>query len=146
VVEPLELRGTEVAGSPAAGWRSTAPDVLALVDQVRHPTLLARETVDRATTTAFPGLAGVLPGIGRYDPLDWGLGFEIRDGKAPHWTGEANSARTVGHFGGAGTFAWHDPEVSVSCVALTDRPFDQWALQAWPRLSDLVLDSLTNSR
>ena len=50
--------------------------------------VLAPETMDRATTVAFPGLAGVLPGIGRFDPLDWGLGFEIRDGKAPHWTGD----------------------------------------------------------
>jgi CubicO group peptidase (beta-lactamase class C family) len=139
VLEPLGLTATVVSGSPAAGWRSTASEVLALVDQVRRPTLLAPETMARAVTVAFPGLAGVLPGFGRYDPLDWGLGFEIRDGKAPHWTGAANGPRTVGHFGGSGTFAWCDPEAATSCVALTDRPFDQWALQVWPELSDLVL-------
>ncbi len=145
VVEPLGLGGTRVAGSPAAGWHSTAPDVLALIEQVRDPTLIAPETMTRATTTAFPGLAGVLPGIGRADPLDWGLGFEVRNGKSPHWTGTRNSAATVGHFGGAGTFAWHDPDAEVSCVALTDRPFGDWALQAWPRLADLVLGTLTIS-
>jgi CubicO group peptidase (beta-lactamase class C family) len=139
VRQPLGLSATEITGSPAAGWRSTAPDVRALVDQVRRPTLLAPETMARATTVAFPGLAGVLPGIGRHDPLDWGLGFELRDAKAPHWTGTANSPRTVGHFGGSGTFAWHDPRAQVSCVALTDRDFGDWALRAWPKLSDLVL-------
>ncbi len=139
VLEPLGLTATVVSGSPAAGWRSTASEVLALVDQVRRPTLLAPETMARAITVAFPGLAGVLPGFGRYDPLDWGLGFEIRDGKAPHWTGAANSPRTVGHFGGSGTFAWCDPEADTSCVALTDRRFGDWALQVWPELSDLVL-------
>lgn len=139
VLEPLGLAGTVVTGSPAAGWRSTATDVLTLIVQGRRPTLLAPETMTRATTVAFPGLAGVLPGIGRFDPLDWGLGFEIRDGKVPHWTGTHNSPRTVGHFGGTGTFAWCDPDAATSCVALTDRPFDEWALQVWPELSDLVL-------
>ena len=139
VLEPLDLTATVVVGSPAAGWHSTADDVLSLIRQVRRPTLLAPETVARATAVAFPGLAGVLPGIGRFDPLDWGLGFEIRGDKAPHWTGTANSPGTVGHFGGAGTFAWSDPDADTSCVALTDRPFDQWALQVWPELSDLLL-------
>jgi len=139
VLDPLGLTATVVTGSPAAGWCSTAGDVLALIEQVRRPTVLAPETMARATTVAFPGLAGVLPGIGRYDPLDWGLGFEIRDAKAPHWTGSGNSPRTVGHFGGSGTFAWCDPAADSSCVALADRGFGDWALQVWPELSDLLL-------
>jgi CubicO group peptidase (beta-lactamase class C family) len=88
---------------------------------------------------AFPGLVGVLPGVGRYDPLDWGLGFELRDGKAPHWTGSANSPGTFGHFGGAGTFLWVDPLVDVATVVLTDREYGPWALEAWPGFSDAVL-------
>jgi CubicO group peptidase (beta-lactamase class C family) len=139
VVEPLALDGTRAGGSPAHGWASTAGDVLALIDQVRCPTLVAPETMARATAVAFPGLAGVLPGVGRFDPLDWGLGFELRSGKSPHWTGAANSPRTVGHFGARGTFAWADPDADVSCVGLTDRDFGDWALQAWPELADLVL-------
>ncbi|HEY5886811.1 MAG TPA: serine hydrolase domain-containing protein [Acidimicrobiales bacterium] len=139
VLQPLGMAGTVITGSPAAGWQAPATDVLALLDQIRRPTILAAETVARATSVAFPGLAGVLPGVGRFDPLDWGLGFEVRDGKAPHWTGKANSPRTVGHFGGRGTFAWDDPDAEVTCVALSDREFGEWALQEWPVLSDLVL-------
>ena len=41
--------------------------------------------------------------------------------------------------GARGTFAWADPEADVSCVALTDRDFGDWALQAWSKLADLVL-------
>ena len=140
VVDPLGLTATEPGGSPARDWRSSAADVLALIDQVRRPTLVAPETMARATTVAFPGLAGVLPGVGRFDPLDWGLGFELRNGKDPHWTGTRNSPRTAGHFGARGTFAWADPEADVSCVALTDRDFGEWSLQAWPRLADLTLN------
>jgi CubicO group peptidase (beta-lactamase class C family) len=139
VVEPLGLGGTRPGGSPGRGWAATAGDVLALIDQVRRPTLVAPETMARATTVAFPGLVGVLPGIGRFDPLDWGLGFELKDGKDPHWTGAANDPGTAGHFGARGTFAWADPAADVSCVALSDRDFGDWALQAWPELADLVL-------
>jgi hypothetical protein len=51
------------------------------------PALVAGETLAEATAVAFPGLVGVLPGLGRQDPNDWGLGFELKDAKRPHWTG-----------------------------------------------------------
>ena len=92
-----------------------------------------------ATTVAFPGLVGVVPGVGRFDPCDWGLGLELHDGKSPHWMGRANSPATFGHFGGAGTFVWVDPVADVALVALTDRDFGPWALEAWPRFADAVL-------
>ena len=100
-----------------------------------------RGTSRAATAVAFPGLKGVLPGVGPFDPLDWGLGFEIRDGKAPHWTGDRNSPATFGHFGGAGTFIWVDPVIDVALVCLTDREFGPWALERWPAFSDAVIDS-----
>jgi CubicO group peptidase (beta-lactamase class C family) len=90
----------------------------------------------------FPGLAGVLPDFGRFDPLDWGLGFELKDAKDPHWTGTRSSARTFGHFGGSGTFLWVDPDAGVALGVLTDREFGDWAKEAWPRLSDVVLEEL----
>jgi CubicO group peptidase (beta-lactamase class C family) len=87
----------------------------------------------------FPGLVGVLPGFGRQEPNDWGLGFELRDAKSPHWTGARNSARTFGHFGRSGTFLWVDPEARLALGVLTDLDFGDWAAEAWPRLSDAVL-------
>lgn len=87
----------------------------------------------------FPGLRGIVPGFGMQGSNDWGLGPEIRDAKSPHWTGSRNSPETFGHFGQAGTFVWIDPVAGVGLVCLTDRDFDQWAKDAWPRLSDAVL-------
>ena len=87
----------------------------------------------------FPGLAGVLPDFGRFDPNDWGLGFELRDAKSPHWTGSQNSPRTFGHFGGSGTFLWVDPDPKIALACLTDLEFGEWAKGAWPKLSDDVL-------
>jgi hypothetical protein len=60
--------------------------------------------------------------------------------------GTSNSPGAFGHFGGAGTLLWVDlgavHERAVACVALTDRPFDDWAdtaLRVWPELSDALI-------
>jgi CubicO group peptidase (beta-lactamase class C family) len=138
VLEPLELSAT-LEGSPASGVSGTLDDLLALGRELLAPTLIAPETLAEATAVAFPGLVGVLPGFGRMDPNDWGLGFELRDEKRPHWTGERNSPRTFGHFGQSGSFLWVDPAARLACACLSDRTFDDWSKEAWPKLSDAVL-------
>ena len=92
----------------------------------------AASTHREARSVQFPGLAGVLPGFGRFDPCDWGLGVEIRGPKVPHWTGTDNSPATYGHFGRSGSFLWVDPEAGVSCAGLADRAFGPWAARHWP--------------
>jgi CubicO group peptidase (beta-lactamase class C family) len=139
VLSPLGMRDTELAGRPSAGLHGPIGDLAAFGLELLAPTLLDRATFVAATTVAFPGLAGVVPGIGPFDPCDWGLGFEVRDRKAPHWTGTANSPATFGHFGGTGTFLWIDPVAGLGLAVLTDRDFGPWALEAWPGLSDEVL-------
>jgi CubicO group peptidase (beta-lactamase class C family) len=138
VVQPLGLTG-RLAGSPAHGYRGPLDDLLALGRELLAPTLVAGETRAEATTVQFPGLTGVLPGLGRMEPNDWGLAFELRDSKSPHWTGSRNSERTFGHFGASGTFLWVDPDAGLACGVLTDRPFGDWAKEAWPVFGDAVL-------
>jgi CubicO group peptidase (beta-lactamase class C family) len=140
VLEPLAI-SAELEGSPAAGLHGSLDDLLRLALELLEPTLIAQETLREATSVQYPGLGGVLPGLGRLEPNDWGLGFELKDGKTPHWTGARNSAATFGHFGGSGTFLWIDPERRLACGCLTDREFAPWALEAWPRLADAVLDA-----
>jgi CubicO group peptidase (beta-lactamase class C family) len=141
VAEPLGLTGC-LAGSPAHGYRGPLRDLLTLGREFLRPTLVAPETLAEAKTVQFPGLVGVLPGLGRMEPNDWGLTFELRDSKAPHWTGSRNSERTFGHFGASGTFLWVDPDVGVACGVLTDRRFGDWAKEAWPIFSDSVVAEL----
>lgn len=142
VLDPLGLDHTRLEGSPATGLVGPLDDLLRVAAELLSPTLLAPETLQLATTVAFPGLAGVLPGFGRHDPQDWGLGLEVRAAKSPHWTGSRCSAATFGHFGASGSFLWVDPEVDVACAALSGRPFGEWARTAWPAFSDAVLDEL----
>jgi len=139
VLGPLELQQAELRGTPGAGLHGTLDDLLRLGSELQRPRLVAPETLSEATSVQFPGLVGVLPDLGRMDPNDWGLGFELRDAKSPHWTGSRNSQRTFGHFGGSGTFLWVDPDAGVALGVLTDLDFGEWAKEAWPRLSDAVL-------
>jgi CubicO group peptidase (beta-lactamase class C family) len=146
VLGPLGMDRTLLTDRPSQGLTGPLRDLAALAGELLRPSLLAPATYAAMTTVAFPGLPGVLPGVGRFDPLDWGLGPEIRGAKRPLWTGTTNSAATFGHIGGAGTFMWVDPAIDLALVCLTDRDFDAWALEAWPAFSDAVIAAAAASR
>jgi CubicO group peptidase (beta-lactamase class C family) len=141
VFRPLGT-GAELRGSAGAEGHGTLPDAVALARELLVPTLIAPETHAEMIGVAFPGLAGVLPDYGRFEPLDWGLGVELKDAKDGHWSGTLTSPRTFGHFGGSGTFLWVDPERTLALVVLTDREFGEWSKTAWPALSDAVVQEL----
>lgn len=145
VFQPLGMASSVLAGSPAAAGVSTVSDLIRFTTELQAPKLVSAELVAEATSVVFPGLTGVLPGYGAQRDNDWGLGFEIRDGKSPHWTGSLSSPATYGHFGQTGTFLWVDPVAGAACVALTDRDFGEWAITAWPRFTDAVLTELSRS-
>ena len=142
VFEPLGMTATSLeGGAEAAGFgaTSTVADLTAFAGDLLRPATVSPQTHAEATDVQFPGLTGVLPGFGVQRPNDWGLGFEIRDAKSPHWTGSSNSGRTYGHFGQSGTFLWVDPAADLALVVLTHRNFGDWAYPRWPALSDEVL-------
>jgi len=141
VIEPLGMTSTVLSGSVAHGASASAVDVSKLMTELLAPTLISSATVAEMTRIHYPELAGIVPGVGRFDPCPWGLGVEIKGAKSPHWMGRETSPRVFGHFGGAGTMAWADPDSGRTLVALTDLPFDRWggtAVRHWSTLSDLV--------
>jgi CubicO group peptidase (beta-lactamase class C family) len=142
VFSPLGMTASRLDGGAAAagfGAVSTVADLVSFAGDLLRPRMVSAQTHAEAISVQFPGLNGVLPGFGVQRPNDWGLGFEIRGGKTPHWTGGANSPGTYGHFGQTGTFIWVDPAADLALVVLTDRDFDEWAKPLWPALSDEVL-------
>jgi CubicO group peptidase (beta-lactamase class C family) len=142
VFVPLGMHSSHLRGSPAHGVHSNLADTCRFVAEVMRPVLIHADTAADARRTHYPALAGIVPGVGRYEQCPWGLGFEVRGTKEPHWTGTNNSPRTYGHFGGSGTMFWIDPDRDLGLVALADRDFDQWAptaLEKWPELSDAVI-------
>ena len=146
VLDPLGMSASELVhrrgidGDPAAGAASTLDDLVrlgrCLLD--RGAPVVGPDLFAEATEVQFPGLAGVVPGVGRFDPCDWGLGFELHDGKRPHWMGDRRSPSAFGHFGASGCFLWVDPDAGLAAAAVTDRDFDddKWAMATWPAWSD----------
>jgi CubicO group peptidase (beta-lactamase class C family) len=142
VLSPLAMQAYH-RGTPAGGLYGSLDDLVKVTREFMEPTLVAPETLAEATRVQFPGLAGVIPGLGRFDPNDWGLGFELKDGKQPHFTGTLTSSRTYGHWGASGTLFWVDPELDLALVLLTDLDFGDWAKEAWPAFSDAVVREQT---
>ena len=138
--------GFPLGGSPASAVAAPLARLIDVARELLRPSRIAGETLAEAAAPQFPGLAGVLPGFGRFDPNDWGLGLELRDHKRPHWTGARNSSATFGHFGRAGGFLWVDPEAGVALACLTDLDFGDWAKDAWPQLADAVLAEASSRR
>jgi CubicO group peptidase (beta-lactamase class C family) len=146
VLDPLDMSSTGLVdrrgidGDPAAGAASTLDDLVRLARCLldRGAPVVGPDLFAEATTVQFPGLAGLVPGVGRFDPCDWGLGFELHDGKRPHWMGDRRSPSAFGHFGATGCFLWVDPDAGLAAAAVTDRDFDdgKWAMSAWPAWSD----------
>lgn len=146
VLVPLGMTSTRLDGSPAHDVHSTVEDLVTFTGELLDPRLLAPATLMEAVSVQFPGVAGTVPGVGRFDPCDWGYGFERNFGRhgvrrEPHWAGDSVSTQTYGHFGGAGTFLWVDPVTAVACICLTDRDFGPWAMQAWPELGAAVVSA-----
>jgi CubicO group peptidase (beta-lactamase class C family) len=142
VFEPLGMPATRLdGGAQSAGYgaTSTVADLAAFASDLLSPVTVSAQTHADAISVQFPGLDGVLPGYGVQRPNDWGLGFEIRDAKSPHWTGAENSPASYGHFGQSGTLIWADPLAELALVVLTDRDFGDWAVPVWPALADAVL-------
>jgi CubicO group peptidase (beta-lactamase class C family) len=142
VLDPLEMSATVLVERPSQGLHGPLEDLVRFAGELLRPTLLSPGMFATATHVSLPGLDGVLPGVGRFDPLDWGLGFELHDGKDPHWMGTRNSVSAFGHFGGSGTFLWVDPVLDRALVCLTDRVYGPWALDVWPPFSDAVIDAV----
>jgi len=148
VFEPLGMGTADIYGSAGHGGRASISDLRAFAAELLDPTLLSEATLRDAMTNQFGDLRGVVPGYGMQKPCPWGLGFEVKGEKAPHWTGENMPAETVGHFGMAGTYLWvvpgwvDDPRAGTAMVALTDREFGEWAKPLWQKTNSGVFANL----
>ncbi len=135
VLQPLGMTTVDW-GDPAAGARGTILDLVTFAAELVSPTLLAKETLRRAVEPWWPNLDGFVPGFGMQRPCPWGLGFEIKGNKRPHWTGTSNSPETFGHFGQSGAMLAVDPVRMEAWCSVSPEPFGPWAKQAWPNMID----------
>lgn len=143
VCEPLGMHSTALEGSAGHGAVSTVGDLVLFAQELLAPRLLSEQTLREAFSVQFPELRGIVPGYGMYKPCPWGLGFEIHGEKSQHWMGENMPARTVGHFGMAGTYLWVEPGSAKAMVLLSDRKFGPWAQPLWAETNERIWAALS---
>lgn len=139
VVRPLGMQDAEVTGRPSAGYRASIADLLIFGREVLRPTLIPADLRDLALMLSRPGLKGVVPGYGSFDDNQWGLGFELKGAKSPHWLGDAFPPETAGHFGGQGSFFFVDRSRDLSAAFLSGVPFGDEHKRIWPPLTEEIV-------
>lgn len=144
ICEPLGMTATALTGSAGHGAHSSIADLTAFATELLSPKLVSPELFAQAVSVQFAALDGFVPGYGKHRPCDWGLGYELRSHKEPHWTGSRNSPQTFGHFGQAGTFLWVDPALAAAGVVLTDRQFGAWAKPLWSDFNNSLVEALAD--
>lgn len=140
VLAPLAMYDTTLEGSAASGLRSSLQDLIKFGRELLAPTLISRKTLGEATSVIFEDLGGVLPGFGLQRPCPWGLGFEIKGSKNPHWMAPNASSNSFGHFGQSGAYLFVEPESQLAITSLSAEPFGQWAKNIWPPTNQIIID------
>ena len=140
VFTPLGMAATALEGRPASGVVGSARDLATLAVAWLRPDGVSRATRDRMVAPYIPGLAGVVPGFGRFDPCPWGLGPEVA-GEKHHWMGDW-PPESFGHFGQSGSLALMNAREGIGVVAVAGAPFGPWAVELWPRWSSGLLARL----
>ncbi len=138
-------RRTHPAGSVIATARDVARFFQMFLDNgvVEGRQVISPATARLMITNHTAGLRGGIEGFMTWDDCAWGLGFDLRGNKRPHFSGEFTSPGAFGHTGVSGVFAWADPEIDLVCVMLANRTlFNAWNTSRWSRFSTAVVASL----
>lgn len=138
VTIPLGMHDADVSGRPSAGYRASIDDLLIFGREVLRPTLIPTALRDLALMVSRPGLKGVVPGYGSFDDNQWGLGFELKGAKSPHWLADSFPPATAGHFGGQGSFLFIDRSRDIAAAFLSGVPFGDEHKRIWPPLTDEI--------
>lgn len=135
VTLPLGMADTDVTGRPSAGASSSIHDLLIFGREVLRPTLIPAALRDLALAVSHPGLRGIVPGYGSFADNQWGLGFEIKGAKSPHWLSDTLPPETAGHFGAQGSFLFIDRSRDVAAAFLSGVAFGEEHKRIWPPLT-----------
>lgn len=137
ILEPLGMRSTKLAGSPA--WGATGPivDLAKLAAELLSPRVLGLTESDllRFTAPQHPGLRGVLPGYGFHKDNLWATGVELHGVKVPHYLPASFPPEVFGHFGQSGSLVWIDRAAGVAGAFLGTQKFGPMHKALWPSLN-----------
>ena len=118
-------------GHPWAGLYSTPEDIATFgqlfLDGGTYGgrSILSPAAVREMTRDHAGGVPGGFPsGLYQWPAVSWGLGFDVKGPKAPHYFGELTSQAAFGHIGATGSMFWADPETEQLCVLIVNRALE----------------------
>jgi beta-lactamase class C len=127
-------------GHPWAGLYSTPEDIAAFCqlfldgEKCGSLPILSPVTIREMTMDHAGGVPGGFPGDPvQWQAVSWGLGFDVKGMKAPHYFGELTSPAAFGHIGATGSMFWADPETGLLCVLLVNRALESGWSREVPR-------------
>lgn len=139
VIGPLSMTETDVTGRPSAGARASIHDLLIFGREVLRPRLIDPGLRDLALAVSHEGLRGIVPGYGGFADNQWGLGFERKGVKSPHWLADSFGPDTAGHFGAQGSFLFIDRSRDLAAAFLSGVPFGEDHKRIWPSLTEEIV-------
>ena len=142
VLEPLGMTGTGLVDRPSQGLDGplARPRRVRRASSSARPSLAASRLRRWRRPSAFPGLPGVVPGVGRFDPLRLGPRARAARREVAALDGRRATARRRSVTSVARHLPVGRPGRGLAVVVLTDRDFGPWALEAWPAFSDAIID------
>lgn len=139
--EPYNSAYWRDLGHPSSGLFATPSDLVrfAGVFLAAGAPLLRPETAAAMVRDQTGGLPGGLQGALEWPRCAWGLGWEVRGDKQPHWTGRRVGPQMFGHFGHAGALLWADPARRLAWAVCANQTMDSgWYKRRWPALCDAL--------
>lgn len=132
---------------PWGGLFSTPADLLRLTAPFLSDPIGAGFLSPTLAEQAVANQTADLPGGGspplKWAPNPWGLGWELRDAKQPHWAPTRASPLSFGHAGHAGAVVWADRRHRVAWALCGNRTADNgWLLRIGPAFGDAVLAAI----
>jgi CubicO group peptidase (beta-lactamase class C family) len=128
-------------GIPWGGLYSTPEDLAVFAQafleggRVQGRRILSPTTASEMTRNHLGDAVGETSNTPRaFRSVSWGLGWDVKGGKAPHNSGALTSRATFGHTGSSGSMLWADPARDLICVMIGTRSAESgWADGLVPR-------------
>jgi CubicO group peptidase (beta-lactamase class C family) len=124
-------------GAPWGGMHSTTSDLAILLETFLHDGVHAGHQLFRPAT-----VKAMTSDQNAQLDAPWGLGWALGRSRVWNAFGDLLPSNTFGHAGATGTLAWADPGSKLSCVILTNRPYDTDNGHLLRLISDVVASSV----
>ena len=146
VLDPLGMTGSSLRGPASRGLVGPCRDLAALGRELLAPSILPAGIVAAASTVAFPGLRGVLPGSASRTRATGGSASSSAGRRRPIGPGHGTRRPRSATSGRPGRSCGSTRSRASRSRASPTEPSDRGPPEAWPALSDAVLAAYSGTQ